>query len=270
MSRISGIIIRVRDTLADPSGDRWSDTRLIRLIDEAQKDICRRAKLLRTKVNLSVTIDEAVVQLPDDLLVLDRVLYRGNVLPFTSHLELDKRLGNWEEEVGEPKLIVYDKQSKKQVKLYPIPNDKDMEAYPFTNSEYGTVTDITGLSVDDYGVVSDIKDIEVKNNIFESSVYGIVVDIYETNDYLTVYYLRKPMTITELNSSIEIDDNYDAAIKYYVTGKALRDDMDTQNRVVGNEELGFYDRELKEALKDDEFDFTRNHTQYSANYQGAF
>ena len=54
MSRISSIIIRTRDTLADPEGDRWSDERLLRLIDEAQKDICRRAKLLRTKKNIPI------------------------------------------------------------------------------------------------------------------------------------------------------------------------------------------------------------------------
>ena len=47
--------------------------------------------------------------------------------------------------------------------------------------------------------------------------------------------------------------------------------MDTQNRVVGNEELKFYDRELAEAIKDDFADFTRSSSkQYEVRYKGAF
>ena len=83
MNRIENIILRVRDTLADHNGDRWPTDRLIRLIDEAQKDICRKAKLLRKKATLSVYDNQGTYKLPDDAMLLDRILYmretKGNV-----------------------------------------------------------------------------------------------------------------------------------------------------------------------------------------------
>jgi len=415
MNRITNIITRVRDTLADSSGDRWSDDKLIRLIDDAQKDICRRAKLLRTKNQVIVKNNEGTINLPDDLLLLDRVLYKGTLLPFKSHLELDSNSTNWENDIGEPKYLVYDKQSKYQAKLYPIPTNLDLDTYIFTDgqyledintltdklgfvsdikepnieyifkdsvysqlitkttnsvladdfgftdnivtdlytyeilNDYGVVTNITsdvntgfyyknnsdfGLLTDiivnkndvieyidsnrDFGIITDIdgvllnSDYGVTDNYvggtlitetdydygFISSVegltqnknygvvtsfstdniseeyhknnLGLVTKISELDNLLTIYYFKTPDTIQSINSFLDIPEDYDLAIKYYVTSKALRDDMDTQNRDFGNEEFSFYKRELKEAIYDDSKDFTRNNTQYETVYNGAF
>ncbi len=352
MGRISNILTRVRDTLADPTGSRWDDARLLRLVDEAQKDICRRAKLLRTKQEIGIYNNQGTYILPDDMLLLDRVLLNGDLLPFKSHLELDRISDNWEEDTGFPTCVIYDKQSRQRLKLYPIPRELGADTYTFSNEGYfedidyvldnfGIITDVptgdslsqtegvttevdyidylfntcatgcdpytlldaninsdyglvttwttevkeTGLHDEDFGVVVGIEglssnsdygvlvglsqdDILLEN--FASGVYGVCVNISETFDSMNVYYLRKPTDITSVDDTLDIDDCFDSAMKYYVTGKALRDDMDTQNRTVGNEELTFYDRELKEAISDDSNDFTRNNTQYAAAYQGGF
>ena len=42
MARIEEILVRVRDTLSDPNKERWSDERLLRLMDEAQKDVAKQ------------------------------------------------------------------------------------------------------------------------------------------------------------------------------------------------------------------------------------
>lgn len=351
MGRVEEIIVKARDTLADPNGDRWADERLIRLIDEAQKDVCRRAKLLRTRKDIAIYNGRATYTLPSDMLLLDRVLLNGDLLPFKSHLEMDRSLSVWEDDTGMPQYLVYDKQNRQEVKLYPIPANLAADTYTFSSPGYfedtsyvldafGTITDApTGDSIagdygfttdvdyidylfnqdsgtcdpytfldaeidSDYGIVSvwttEIKDtgehdenygvvvgieglsqnsdygvlvslkqdgITVEN--FDKGDYGVTTDISETFDSLTVYYLKKPTSITSLGDDIEIDDSFDSALKYYVVGKALRDDMDTQNRTVGNEELQFYDRELRQAIKDDVVDFTRS-VQYKAKYQGAF
>ena len=52
MTRIANILTRVRDSLSDPSKDRWTDERLLRLIDEAQKDLAKKSLLLRTKIGV--------------------------------------------------------------------------------------------------------------------------------------------------------------------------------------------------------------------------
>lgn len=320
MNRIENIISRARDTLADPNGDRWTDKRLIRLIDEAQKDICRRAKLLRTKADIGIFSGQGTYKLPEDMLLLDRVLYKGEVLPFKSHLELDSTLGDWEDILGKPEYLVYDKQSRKDIKLYPIPNEASIkysfkhpsywEVVEYVQDDFGIVAGVLaseceGVILDeDFGLVSSCNSNEQvltpgmedfgfivavdgaqitseygiavslsegpENEKFDPDNLGTVTEVNSITGSITAYYLRKPDDIETIDSILSIDDNFDAAIKYYIVGKALRDDMDTQNRVVGNEELGFYDRELKEAINDDTMDFTRNNTQYSTQYKGAF
>lgn len=257
MSRISTILTRVRDTLADPDGDRWSDDRLIRLIDEAQKDICRRSKVLRDRRKVQVNIDGSVI-LPDDLLLLDTVLYKGKVLPLKSFLDFDIRVPNWDSDAGSPTCIIYDKQKRHLVRVYPKPYIETTVTLD-SNNMLGVYT-------------GDTNNIFGVSSMYTDNVFGVLTGAQPQKnvDDLVVYYIRKPKTITSIESILEIDDVLDDAIKYYVTGKALRDDMDTQNRVVGNEELKFYARELEEVLKDDEYDFTRNNTQYNTPYIGAF
>jgi hypothetical protein len=285
------------------------------------------------------------------MLLLDRVLLEGKLLPLASHLEIDRHSNDWESDTGTPQMAIYDKQNRRNIKLFPIPGRQSGLSYTFSNpgyfedidyvlDSYGIITDVpagdslvgtegvttdveyidyifnpenascdpysflqadissdygivatwttelkdTGMHDPQYGVVVGIEGLSINSDFgvltslssddveFENmiNVYGVTTDIIETFGKLTIYYLKRPDDITSLDSVIEIDEIFDAAIKYYVTGKALRDDMDAQNRTVGNEELQFYDRELIEAIKDDVMDFTRNNTQYTANYIGAF
>ena len=266
MDRIANIILRVRDTLADPSGDRWADERLLRLIDEAQKDIVRQAKILRTHAYVPIYNYTSTVYLPKDLLMLERVVYKGKVLKLISHTKLDAKYKVWEETLGTPEYLVYDKQAKYKAKLYPIPDN--IQTLSYTLNDLGIITEVEGIEVaSDFGVTVADK-IPVDTALIDSD-FGVTTDMLN-EEGLLVYYIRKPKTIVSLDSILDIDDIYDTAIKYYVTGKALRDDMDAQNRLVGNEELGFYTRELAEAIKDNTHDFTNDSQQYAVSYTGAF
>ena len=352
MSRIDDILLRVRDTLADPLGDRWSTDRLLRLVDEAQKDICRQAKLLRTKVEIVVYEGQNTYKLPDNLLLLDRVLFNNKALPLIDHVKLDETNPGWETEKGLVKAVVFDKQNRANIKLYPNPivdttagdyefvpsvwledltynldnygiitqgetgdvitgdygitSDIDSLYYVYVppncscdnlmllddeissdfglvseiltlekdfhanDSSYGVTVSIDGYSIDkDFGLLATVKDEDFNYENFNSD-FGILTGWTVSNSLLTVYYLKKPSTIKYVTDELEIDDIFDSAIKYYVTGKALRDDMDAQNRTVGNEELNFYTRELQEAITDDFIDFTRNDgKQYYVSYKGG-
>lgn len=273
-TRVEEILTRVRDTLSDSNKTRWSDDRLIRLIDEAQKDICRRAKLLRDVTTVAVFDGQQTYELPSNVLLLDRVLYNNDNIDLISHLDLDKKDPSWETSIGTPCKLVFDKQNRRYIKLYPIPNTtEDSLNYDFGASVYdlyGIVTDMEDFLVDSsYGVTTGMYDQDATEISFDTP-YGVVADFYEVTDELKVYYIKKPDDITSVDDVPEIDSMFDAAIKYYVTGKALRDDMDSQNRKVGSEELAFYDRELKEAMKDDSLDFTRNNNkQFQTEYRGG-
>lgn len=269
MSRIANILIRARDTLSDPNGDRWSTDRLLRLIDDAQKDICRRAKLLRTKTTLPIQNNTHTYKLPDDTLLLDRVLLDGSLIPLKSHRDLDRFTHDWENDEGTITCVIFDKQRRGIIRLYPTPINLDTDTYTFNNT-YGLITSIDGFTIDNnYGILVDIQSDDIDETNFVPDTEGIATDLTDSIKVI-VYYIKKPNTISTIDDELEIDDSFDLAIKYYIVGKALRDDLDTQNRIVGNEELEFYNRELIEAISDDIMDFTRENRHNQTHYRSAF
>lgn len=408
MTRIERLLLRIRDTLADPDAQRWSDTRLLRLLDEAQVDICRRAKLLRTKLELNVFDGQAEYTMPEDFLLLDKVSINGEAIPLIGHSELFNYSSKWEDDKGRVKFVVFDKQMRGKIRLYPIPDynngdrlvsrgainpytyQKIRDKYgcladtpikdTFPNGVYGVTTDIEGVfqyieeplgmpkvfnkqykMLSKYGIVTNITfnlaesaiaspnvgmvtaigrtptttsagnitgletseefDTRTSDNtgtgtiydvnppkvgyftqfikygditsgsenvqledkfgiasitsanpesIQESSPYGIVTSITLLQNTMSVYYIRKPKELESVESEIEIDSSLDSALKYYVCGKAFRDDLDTQNRAMGNEELSLYERELTEAMSDDTLNFTRDSSPlYEIAYNGG-
>lgn len=399
MSRVSNILLRVRDTLGDHNKERWSDDRLLRLINEAQIDICRRAKLLRSQTSLILTDGIAEYEMPEDFLLLDKVNVNDVRVPLIGHTELDKRKSEWLKHTGKVEYIVYDKQTRGKIRLYPIPDYKNGSkfipvnayqsyrygkvhdkfgcitnapptcefptgVYGFTHSIegvyqymddnipkvynreyqlqslYGLVSDITypitpdtplpiiggeisgiegALNSSEFGVVADFEvgedvtmrigdeegiyyfgsggyyssfnkfgeiadvqnstgdyygfvtkfDSEALQNITFDGLFGVTTSLETKENIMDIYYLRKPNAITSMESEIEIDDSLDKALKYYVTGMAFRDDLDTQNRAMGADELKLYERELEQAYLDDSSDFTRNDaSQYETSYNG--
>lgn len=407
MNRIEKIILKARDTLADPRGERWSNERLLRLLDEAQKDLCRRAKVLRKSVEFIVFDNKAVYDMPEDFLLLDSALLNDTPLNLVGHQDLNTKVDKWETKRGRVTSVVFDKQLRGKIRLYPIP-DYDNEnrftvvpsfnsydyakvrqpygvvarisqggeftdgvfgvttnisslfqwqeefgmpyviqkdylmksTYGFvsdiildstpkheiTNSNLGVVTSVDGFEIDKFGAITNVTttpelnlrfsdtygesvdfsisgrlgflthfvnygfiatlcngefsseyglDVKFetpsKEDIVFESDYGITESIILTTNVLKVFYIKKPAEIVDFDSVIEIDECFDNALKYYICGKALRDDKDTQNRAIGNEELSFYERELVEAVNDDMKDFTRSGGGiYEVAYNGGF
>jgi hypothetical protein len=135
------------------------------------------------------------------------------------------------------------------------------------------LTDSTGDIVDTFGVVTDITTSATLTTEM-NSVFGVVVDMASKVTSLVVYYNHRPMTLDnysliDVDQTLEIDEVFDKAIKHYVIGMALRDDKDTQNRQVGNEELGFYAAEIGRATVSSSLDFTTAEKQ-TVNYNNGF
>lgn len=283
--RIATLILRIRDSLSDHEADRWSNDRIIRLIDEAQTDIVIKAKLLRAKVEIPIIADISTYSLPSKATTLTRVITTSaapttdetqdrSKIPIVSHDQMDSLDSTWETRVGDGiERIVFDKLNKGQFKVYPIPSIGDtVSAYVFTADE-GVITDVTEDTVDAFGVTTDLTTTATLTTEF-SSDFGVVTDMSSAITSILVYYLRRPTPITdyaEIDASqhLEISLEYDKAIKHYVVGMALRDDKDTQNRTMGNEELLLYVGELKIAAGDSGIDFTAA-PQREAKYNTGF
>ncbi len=274
MPRIADILIRVRDTLSDPSGDRWTDARLLRLVDEAQKDLAKRSLLLRTRIGISLLSDIATYEIADDCIHFLRFINEDGVpLTVFTHEQMDDLDSGWEIVTGaEVTHIIFDKLNPRRFKVYPIPSavdDGDGEA--FLTSDFGVVTVVDDDVVDDFGVTASITTSATLTATWNSD-FGVLTDMSTIFQSMTVYYYKYPAEINAIDivpSVLEIDAVYDKAIKNYVVGEALLDDKDTQDVTLGRSKKKEYREERKEASKDSSKDFNRA-PQRATKYIGGF
>lgn len=354
MSRISDILVRARDTLADPRKERWSDERLLRLLDEAQSDLAKHSSILKGSYEFSLSIGEYNYTLPDDVWLITRATYDNKDIQLLSYDKLDEQL-DWDLVEGNAiEALVFDNRNVNQIRTYPIPNaDIADAAYAFQNSGYlevtttefdspfglltdvpstdslldefgvvteaesilylitdpnscngasvvddidfssvfgvttdvednlrtvgfhgdellGVVVDIDDYSIDSvYGVTASLYDPNIKTEVMDSP-YGIVTSVSESQKSIKIWYVKLPDKLTSMNSTLQTPPMFDTALKHYVVGHALRDDIDVQYREMGAESIALYERELAIATRTNASDSTRRAANYTATYRGGF
>jgi len=274
MGRVADILTRVRDSLSDDAGDRWTDARLLRLIDEAQKDLAKKSLLLRSKIGVALLADINVYQLPDDTIHFLRFVNAdGEEIPVVTHEEMDKLNFGWEIVTGtEIEYIVYDKLNPRMFKVYPIPSAADDgDGESFTTSDFGVVTLSEDDAVDDFGIATSITTSATLTATWNSD-FGVLTDMSSVFQSIVVYYYRYSTLIDAIDiapSVMEIDAIYDRAIKLYVVGEALLDDKDTQDVTLGRSRKKEYREDRDKASSDSSKDFNRA-TQRRTTYNSGF
>lgn len=118
---VSDVITRVRDILNDESGSRWSDPRIIRELNAAQRDFCAKTNILRAAESLIVHSGQSIYTLPSDVRVISRVLYNDSLLQFMSYDTLDNKVSQWEFSTGTPKYATFDKLNRQLLRITPVP-----------------------------------------------------------------------------------------------------------------------------------------------------
>ena len=278
-TRVADIITRARDTLADPKKERWSDDRLLRLLDEAQKDFARQTSLLKGYANIPLTPYVATYNLPDDCWRLTRAHYAEQRLQLLSHEAMDEQNLAWYTQVASTVgALVFDQRNETEVRCYPIPNDDAVEnSYAFEQTgapeyagsgQYGVVTAFGDYPLNSaYGVTTSVFDKDITTEYFDSA-FGVVTDVYESAGNIAVFYIRDPSPIKYLTDELEVSSRWDIALKHYVVGHAFLDDLDTQYQQRGSTSLALYDRELNLAQRTARSDSTAMQ-QYETNYNGG-
>jgi len=147
--------------------------------------------------------------------------------------------------------------------------------------------EITRVQYMQYPIITDValSDNVVYTNFYGGLIYISLVDeVHKLGDadnagsvtwdpadtpdkYLIVKYVTKPKTITTIGDNMEVDEIWTQALAHYVAGRALRDDQDTSNRQVGNEELALYQQQIERIQGSASKSFTSG-TAYSTLYRG--
>ncbi len=226
----SDVLTKCRYTLSDTDKSRWSDARLLSLLDDGIKDIAKRTILFTEKLFYQVNNLQVDIDLKEYAVKITRVEYLDDELPVYSFDEMDDKYGeDWQLDTGEKVLaLVTDHQERGVYKIYPIVSNA-LNPHVVYTSLFGVTTDIS---------YSDIQPVL-------ASVYG---DISHVPDeaLITFYYVRKHANVTDIGDTLYIDDEMQQMLQHYVVGHAFRDNLDEQNRSQGNEELQQYYQKTEE------------------------
>jgi hypothetical protein len=229
---MTSLVAYIRDFLHDEDGDRWSDDKLLYLINRAQLDLAKKARLLRKNYRAGTRLNTSTYTLPTDCYEVTRVDLNGCLLPFVSHADRD-RCGCATCGSGTPQYVLSDKHDSEELVICPAPAT--------TNSVLYLPTNIYGLHTEDattpFGVTLDIQAPAIN-----TTIEGILRQITDDDLVLNVHYIALPKHIDSIHDTLEIDE--EDAIKYYVCGHALRSDRDSNSRSLGKEELMLYEQEV--------------------------
>jgi hypothetical protein len=308
-TRIENILLRARDTLADPRKERWSDERLIRLIDEGQKDIAKQTKLLKAQTELSMAVGQAVYALPEDLWLITRATFNDTEIGLTTYDVMDQQARTdslrskgydgrarsrnygssdeytrymWElDTAAEVTNLIYDRRDQHEIRVYPIPNAA-IAASQYTFATLNPDPDFVGeellgvvTAIDDYtmnsvfGVVTDLYDPFVPIENF-AQVLGVTTQVNESDAVVRLWYVKMPADVTSIDDDLEVSSMWDIALKFYVVGKALHDDLDERYRAMSADEFAMYNRELQVAQVTSNKDGVRSPNTNRTNYRSAF
>tara|TARA_R110000851_G_C13101812_1_gene568627 strand:+ start:5548 stop:6468 length:921 start_codon:yes stop_codon:yes gene_type:complete len=303
-TRIETILLRARDTLADPTGERWSDPRLLRLVEEGQQDIAKHTKILKAQVDILLAEGQAVYSLPSDLWLITRAAFNGCIIPLYSHPQMDELVrnhhinnnDNYSERIGygssyfdgpEPcwettiassvEALIYDRRNIDEIRVYPIPDDTISQSlYTFNaddpefNGLLGVATDVTDFTFTTvFGTVTDFDDSLIATD-FESD-FGVMTGANESDDVIHIWYIRIPVgEITSVSSELAIPSMFDTALKHYVVSMAFDDDYDTRFAEKAQKAAALYERELGVVKETESHGATRDSQTNTTAYRGAF
>jgi hypothetical protein len=252
MSRITEILSKTRKILADKDKQRYSDEDLISLLNDALINWGVFTGTLKLRSYIPIEANTALYDMSPYCFNINRIQYGSKVLIAKTEEEMDRINILWQDEVGnEPKYIIFDNLKQGLFRIYPKVEDVTLNNIT-QNSLYGGLIDIS--------ITDDLLQIPSIDNISFTDV-----------KYLTIFYVGKPRTVTmsSTDDELDIDMIYDLALVSYISGQALRLDVDSQNRAFGTEQLQSFMGLATEAKKKE----TLNNNNFIARevaYRGAF
>lgn len=243
MSIAQDIIDGARDSLADPSKERWSDARLLRLLDEGQKYIARMYSLLHGESSVFLSTGQTIYGLASDLLIINRCTYLGKVLPLYTYDEMDNSDPGWAARTGSSiEALIYNNRNLQDIRVYPTPDDNFPVTHITMDSPYGVATSVEGATGPAFGVLTDIAFTD-EGQAQLKSVFGVVSD-GNYLEQLSVLYSRDPKTLVALTDQLDLPPMFDRALKLYVVGHAFSDDLDSKNQEKAAGALAMFENEL--------------------------
>ena len=249
---ISELITSVRYKVGDSQSKKWTDSRVIDLINEGLDDMSRKAHICKVSTAIPLVPYQRELIIPDDdFRELLRIKIDGKLIRLVPFDEIDIK-DNWQNDTGEKlSLVMYDKQNVKHLTLYPLLTE--------TSTDYDALNDATGLLIDvpnidrDYlfGIITSVAtdDTITPTNVYDptsADEYGAYTSIQDTFIIAELTYSAKPTTVLTASDTLDLDSSFKQTLVYYVSGMLLLDDNRTESVNKGTLFLQKYQLELNE------------------------
>lgn len=205
------VITGIRYRVGDIPGSKYTEARILELINESLDDLSRKLDILKAEITLPVIPYQRSIEVPDKgFIKLTRVRYENTRLQLLSYDEMD-RVAGWETAVGTKlQAVVFNLQNPQHLTLYPLLDSSIRQGLDTIDAD-GIITDIVGMHRSQLdGVVMEVK------------VNG--VDINAANFHtITINYIKRVPRVEDL------PEMYRTPLIYYVAGMLLLDDTRAEN-----------------------------------------
>ena len=252
MSTVQAFINKVRPRVGDKDGKKFTDDRIIELINEGLEDLAKKAYVNKKEMNIPIVPYTRALVIPDDNFIKLQRIRCGNVdLEKYTHDEMDKRFNKWEDKIGNKlDAIVYDLKNPKTIMLFPL-LDETSANYEALNASTSILIDIPNVESDSvYGVITsmDIEDIIVPENVYDETElqgYEPILSLSDTFITVKINYYAFSDKAALVTDELDLDSSYHTTLLYYVAGTLLLDDNRTESISRGQIFLQKYITELK-------------------------
>lgn len=271
---VRSLIKEVRHKVGDIPKTKFTDDRILSLINEGLDDLARKVDINKGELNLPVVPYQRVLTIPDkDFIKLLRVRYNETALDIVTFDKMDE-INNWESKVGSKlQAIVYNLSNPRHLTLYPLLDETLNGVHSKLNNADGTLVDIPGVTR--VGIDGIITDVELDDFIDLGYVPqglrpdGTTTSIEDGYHSLNIKYVKRLPRVTEATEEIDLDEMFKSTLAYYVAGMLLLDDMRGENIQKGLLFVDKYKTELLnvEALSKNGYQEVED---YSVNYRTGF
>lgn len=243
MARVADILTSVRDTLSEKTPARWKTDQLLRILTEGQKKIAQELQCIRAECTIQLCHAQHTYKLDvTNVLTVGTALtpskainHAGGEIRFVSQTIMQEIDSEWRTRIGEDIThLVYDKKNPLVFRLYPTPTTSEI-------SETGSTFNTTENSIDDAATICEAI------TTTASSSFDITLE--KTPIKIQMYFYQiPPAIITVADTNLLLPLEFDIALKHYVVGMTLRNDLDAQNRSFGIEELQLFETQYQYAM----------------------
>ena len=162
---IAGSLIRdARERLGDDKKQRWTDTRMLKIVSQGQANLCKLSGIYRKEAYIALANEQIRYRMPKDCMTIRRLEFRGVDVPLFNRNDIDDKKQITTDFVG-----IKDNIAMGLIDIYPALETLETDVVIIG----GDNTDETFEVIPVYGVVTDIEEADLSLQ----PVYGVVTGV---------------------------------------------------------------------------------------------